>query len=329
MKVLLINRKNNSKEQSIEKLYNFIKPEFRKLNIDVSEMDNPYGFGILNMIRTIFYFRKHSKENIIHVTGQVNYAILLVRSDKVIITVHDLGLYRPLPRFRQWLFLLFWVYLPFRKAKIITVISEKTKEEIIKVMPSVLGKIRVIPNCLTSSISLKPNATQDNIRDILIVGTRSNKNLERSIKACSGLDVMLTIVGELTEDHRNLLIQYKVCFLNYIEISENELTEVYKKNQVLLFPSLYEGFGLPILEAQANDLFVITSEISPLIETAGNGAIFVNPYNVDSIREGINKVLEMGSEEKSKYLDNGKKNIDRFSVFNVALQYKKIYNELA
>jgi hypothetical protein len=75
------------------------------------------------------------------------------------------------------------VYLPFRKAKVIVAISEKTKQEIVEIMPSVARKVVIIPNCVTMEIAEDLVTNKSKTAKILIVGTRANKNIERSIKA--------------------------------------------------------------------------------------------------------------------------------------------------
>ena len=80
-----------------------------------------------------------------------------------------------------------------------------------------------------------------------------------------------------------------IIFKNKINISEEELQQIYFESDILCFPSLYEGFGLPILEAQASEVAVITSNISPTKEVAGKGAILVNPLDKNEIKKSIER----------------------------------------
>ena len=328
MEIKFLSRKDNPKEQSIEKLFYYLKNQFFARSFRIQEVKNPYGPGILNMFRSMLYFRKHTGNELIHVTGQIHFGILLLKSRKIVITVHDLGLYRPLGRFRKCFFLLFWVYLPFWKAHRIIAISQKTKEEIVEIMPSVANKIIVIPNCLTSEVEADIFEKSNSIPSILIVGTRSNKNIERSIRACAGLAIRLKIVGELSSEQSNLLAEMNILYDNYVSISECELTDVYRESDILLFPSLYEGFGLPILEAQAQNVLVITSNFEPMQSTSGRGALFVDPKDENMIRDAILQAINMTTEEKINLLQIGKDNVNAFNPSKIAECYIKVYKDL-
>ncbi len=328
MKVKFLTRKDNPKEQSIEKLFHYLREQFALRSIHMDEMKNPYGPGILNMFKSMLYFRKHAGQELVHVTGQIHFAVILLRSSKILITVHDLGLYRPLGWFRKWLFLVFWVYLPFWKAHRIIAISEKTRDEIIKVMPSVAHKVIVIPNCLTSQIEPIVSIKNNDMPRVLIVGTRSNKNVERSIRACANLGVRMHIVGELTQNQLAILLEMNILYDNYVSLSEYELKNIYESSDILLFPSLYEGFGLPILEAQAHNVLVITSNIEPMFSTAGSGAFFVNPLDESEIRQAIIRAVNISLEEKMKRLHLGKENVEAYKPATIADCYINVYKEL-
>lgn len=330
MKITLINRKRSEKEQSIEKLFGFIKDALmKKHNVMLTELENPYDSGFVNLIKSLFFFRKKvGKNNIVHITGQIHFAGILLKTKKVIITVHDLGFYRNLSFIRRLFFNWFYVILPFKLANVIVVISEKTKQEILSIIPSIQSKIEVIPNCVTSSIDTENFITQKNLETILIVGTRSNKNIERAIEALKGLKIKLIIVGPLNEVHKELLIKNTIHYKNLISISEELLNNVYRLSNILLFPSVYEGFGLPILEAQAKNTIVITSNIEPLKEVSGNAALFVNPLSVESIRSGIIKALSLSSEERMNLILQGKINLEKYSVNEVSEKYYKLYEKL-
>ena len=113
---------------------------------------------------------------------------------------------------------------------------------------------------------------------------------------------------------------------NFINISEEELLNYYDKADVLCFPSLYEGFGLPVLEAQARNCAVITSNISPLKEIAGNGAILVNPYNVQEIREAL-EILE-NEKIRLNLIIKGKDNLKNYLPEIIAQKYMLLYQKI-
>lgn len=328
MKIVYLNRKFDKNEISIEKVFSKIKEVINNKKIDYVEIENPYRNGILNLFKTIFYYRSITNKNdIVHITGQIHYAAIGLKTKKIIITVHDLGLYRNLSKLRLYFFKLFWIYLPFKKAKFIVAISEKTKEEIVNIMPSVKNKVIVIPNFVTIGIDYK-NIDKPKNNKILIVGTRSNKNLVRSIEALEGLDIELVIIGILDYELRNKLNNFNINYKNYYNVSESELKMFYKESNILLFASIYEGFGLPILEGQASNCIVVTSNIVPMSEVAGEYSILVDPYSIESIREGVIKAINLTFDERLQMIMYAKENLSKYQLENVCNQYIDLYEKL-
>ena len=92
--------------------------------------------------------------------------------------------------------------------------------------------------------------------------------------------------------------------------------------------SLFEGFGLPILEAQSQNCIVITSDLQPMNEVGGIGAIYANPTDVDSIKKALIKVISMSNEEHVNRITEGKKNVKKYSVDVVTDQYLQLYHKL-
>lgn len=107
-------------------------------------------------------------------------------------------------------------------------------------------------------------------------------------------------------------------------VSNEDLVVIYNLAQVLLLISFYEGFGLPILEAQACGTPVITSNISSMPEVAGEGAVFVNPYSVDQIAEAIRSATT-NKKLRDKMIRKGFKNVKKFSWEKTAKETVKVY----
>ena len=120
-------------------------------------------------------------------------------------------------------------------------------------------------------------------------------------------------------------LESKIKFLGFIE--EDELTVIYKQAEIFLYPSLYEGFGLPVLEAMACQIPVITSNVSSLPEVAGNAAIMVDPYSEKQIYEAILHLIEDENERK-QLINMGLENIKKFSWENAAKQTLSIYQQI-
>lgn len=323
MQVNFFNRFFHAEQISIEKLFNVIALELKKKNVEVKIYTNPYKFNPLGVLKALFYFRKNQiKVN--HITGDIHWVSMALNSKSTILTIHDIGGMFELKGIKKKIYFIFWIYLPIKKLKYVTVISKKTKEDIIKLIPWAANKIKVIYNCHTINNIYKGDKIFPLKPEILIVGTRSNKNIERIIEALEGISCNLNIVGSLSLSQKELLKKYRISYINYIQISDEELLELYKNAHIIPFISTFEGFGLPILEGQSQNCIIITSNIEPMVDIAGKGAIFVNPYDVASIRQGLNYVLSKPSI-RSKLIEDGRENIKRFDAENIASQYADLY----
>ena len=196
-----------------------------------------------------------------------------------------------------------WLYLdlPVRKALHITTISEKSRQEILDHSTCDPNKITIIPDPIDPLFtSIQPSspfprplstAVNPSSLQLLFLGTKPNKNLELTIAALYQLPVHLRIIGELESRQTKLLKKYRISYSNAFSISQEELLKEYINTDLVLFPSTYEGFGLPVIEAFASGKPVITSHISPMKEVAAHAALFIDPYSIASIREGIQQFI--------------------------------------
>ena len=100
-------------------------------------------------------------------------------------------------------------------------------------------------------------------------------------------------------------------FLGYV--SDEELSVLYSSCFAFIYPSYYEGFGLPVLEAQSLGVSVLTSNCSSLPEVSGDGALFVDPESVDDITRGMKEIID-NTELRKKLIEAGRKNLSRFST---------------
>ncbi len=198
-----------------------------------------------------------------------------------------------------------------RSDRILTV-SETSKNDILRRFKVPAEKIAVIYNAIDERFNVKPSDEQvQKVREryqldqqfVLYVGNiRPHKNLERLIDAFdrvrrSGFDhLRLLIIGDEISKypalrravHRHKLHKF-VRFLGFVPMET--LAVLYRLADVFVFPSLYEGFGLPPLEAMASGAPVVTSNVSSLPEVVGDAALLVDPYDPDSIAGGIRQVL--------------------------------------
>lgn len=157
----------------------------------------------------------------------------------------------------------------------------------------------------------------------LAVGVGYRKNIIRSIEAFEKYNnknyFRLVIVGNPTDG--SFKANQNVIFTGHV--TDLELKALYKNAEALLYPSLHEGFGLPILEAFSSNCPVITSNCSSMAEIAKKGAILVNPLSVDSIADGLNQL----EKHKSVILKNAKSRLKDFSWSKTARQTLKVYEK--
>ena len=217
----------------------------------------------------------------------------------------------------------FWIYLPVKKAKTIIAISNHTKNEIVRVTGCNPLKIIVIPCLISSHFKFFPKKFNKNCPVILHVGTAWNKNLDSHIKALKGISCQFNIVGLLTESQKKDLFHAGIRYQNFAQLSEMEMLGFYHSCDLLLFASLTEGFGLPILEAQSVGRVVITSRGGATEEVAGNGAVLVDPLSPEDIHKGILSVINNESL-RVHYISEGIKNKNKYIFQSIIDQHDKI-----
>lgn len=238
-----------------------------------------------------------------------------------------------------------WTSYSVRHAKKIFTISESSKHDIIKTY--VLPSERVVvtyPGVKMQKANVK---SQKSVlekygieRDyILFVGTiQPRKNIARLIEAFSKLkpktsNLSLIIVGKkgwLLEDilaaPKKFGVEKNVQFLDFVP--DEDLAIFYQKALFFILPSLYEGFGLPVLEAMANGCPVITSNVSSLPEAGGDAALYVDPNNVDDIANKMKTLLE-DEEVRNKLVEKGYQQAKKFSWEKTARETLAVLEEVA
>ncbi len=324
--VVQFQRKSASGAFSVERMFDDIRealpPDIRA----VVHVNRHLSRGILGRVRDMLRAMRLRGE-VNHVLGDVHYLMLLLPRRRSVLTILDCVSLERLGSFRRWVFQLLWYRLPLRKACQVTVISEFTRQSVIRLGGYPPERIHVIPPPLSREFVRQPRQPHLGRQRVLQVGTGANKNLERVMEAVQGLDVLLVIIGELSTLKCERLRALGISFENHVRLSREALVEQYRLADVVVFASLYEGFGLPIVEAQAIGRPVVTSRLDPMPEVAGGAACLVDPLDVADIRRGLCAVLD-NPVYAANLVQGGFSNVERFAPDRIAEQYAIVYRQV-
>jgi len=327
LKVNYIFRKRLPQYNSIEELFGVLQERLKgELSVCSQEL-NFSGGSPLIVLKNIFSFKKSSNQQVNHITGDVNY-MAIVTGRKSVLTVHDVHSVLKGSIFKRFYLKLVWFTMPALFVKRITVISEFTKSELSKVIPFAAHKIKVVYNPVNSKLVHFPKEKNTTYPNILLIGTKINKNLERTFEALNGIPCQLTIIGQLTKEQLALLKKYKLDYKTMFQIPYPAIIAAYESCDLVLFASIYEGFGMPIIEAQAIGRPVITSNIGAMKEIAGDSAYLVDPYKVEAIHTAV-KTMISDEALQDELIQKGQLNIKRFHINKIANDYLNIYKEVA
>ncbi|HKP70994.1 MAG TPA: glycosyltransferase family 1 protein [Pyrinomonadaceae bacterium] len=287
-----------------------------------------FGPGIGGIIRNLLSFKPFADADIYHVTGEITYLILKLPPAKSVLTIHDLTVLNYRKGLRRWAVKKLLFELPAKRAKYLTVISAATRDELVRVTGCDPGKIRIIENALDEEMTPmeKPpfNVERPNI---LQVGTTPYKNIPNLVRAIKGLSCTLTIVGDPDKETRRLLEEKKIAHRIEESLGTEAMREEYRKADIVAFCSMFEGFGLPIIEAQAMRTPLVTSNVDPMRSVAGDGALLVDPQDPSDIRRGIESIIRDESL-RLELVERGLSNVKRFDPATVAANYAELYEEM-
>jgi len=262
-----------------------------------------------------------------HVTGDAHYLTFGLPQCRTVLTIHDCGRISELAGLRRFLYRKIWFDESARRAKIVTVISEFTKEQVGKLTNISSSRIKVIYNPIMPGFTYSPKEFNKKSPKILQIGTAGNKNVERLITALSGLRCQLLIVGLPTAKQERLLKDNSVQFEVRVGLSDEELRDCYRESDLVTFCSTYEGFGMPVTEAQAIGRPLVASNVTSIPEIGGAGAQYIDPFSVDSIRSGVLRVIESPTL-RDEIVGRGLDNIRRFDPVTTAGMYLECYENV-
>jgi len=285
-------------------------------------------------------------ENRIDILHGPNFYLPLRGKTPMAVTIHDLSS-QFFPGQHSFKHRLSQKFLrpSMKKAERIIAVSEFTSQEIGRYCPSAEGKIRVVHNGVGENFVPAGDVAKAEIvqryglpdRFALFVGTlEPRKNVGHLIeafgKASNIEDLKLVIAGgkgwlydEIFESVKKLGLEDRVIFPGYIP--SEDLPALYSSAEFFCYPSIYEGFGLPVLESMACGTPVLTSFNSSMSEVAGEAALLADPMDIDSISEGISK-LASEEELRKNLAERGLWRAKKFSWKSCATKTLDIYREI-
>lgn len=322
-------------------------------NVKLNRIEYPDISKVTGVNRIVEYFaypfivkKKVVKDNIKHITRQdLAFLLELVDLKKTIVTCHDIipiayyGTRNPIWKLNA---------RGLRKAERIITVSEFSKKDISKYIKYPEEKIEIIPPAVDHGLYyqnrnrgvLKRYGIGEDEKVILYVGAEEpRKNVQFLINSFSKLknkipQVKLLKVGmpnylgvreKLLKQIESLNLQKNVIFTGYV--SENELAEIYNAVDLFVFPSLYEGFGMPPLEAMACGTPVITSNTSSLPEVVGDAAIVADPYDLESFTDKMYTLLT-DQTSRENIIKKGLARSKIFSWEEAARKTRKVYEQV-
>lgn len=222
------------------------------------------------------------------------------------------------------------------KARHIVTISESSKSDIVKhfgIKPSAIDIIypSVSKEFENPPVGASTKSYGNYILAVSSIDPRKNFiGLIKAFKACNLEDTKLLIVGTEHKVFANNDIRSEVAgdkrivFTGYV--TDDELVILYRDALVFAYPSFFEGFGIPPLEAMACGCPTLVSNTTSLPEVCGNASVYVNPYNIDSIRNGLMSILS-NTGLRSSLVEKGYKQIKKFSWAESAQKLNTIIDE--
>jgi glycosyltransferase involved in cell wall biosynthesis len=270
---------------------------------------------------------------------------------KSVVTIHDcihLRFPQYLPNRLAYAYARSSLWFATHRSNRVLTVSEASKRDILRYFRVPDRKIDVIYNAIDERFGAPPTSEEiERVRDryqlnapfVLYAGNiKPHKNLERLIEAFHTLrrgdleHVKMLIIGDEISKYatlRRAVHRYKlhkhVRFFGFVP--DKTLAVLYRLARAFVFPSLYEGFGLPPLEAMASGTPVITSNLSSLPEVVGDAALLIDPYDADAIADAMRRVL-LDSDLREDLRQRGLRRVAEFSWDRSVRRIREIYEEV-
>ena len=314
---------------STENFYYNLFKNFKHKKIEIKFKICPLvSKGILNRIYLCIW-AFFNQGNINHICGDINFISIFMSKKKTVNTFLDFYSMQRLKSLKKLIYKIFWIKIPFLKSESVITISNNTLRELNNYI-DIKGKkkIHVIGISVSNNFKKKLKKKISKTPKILVVGTSINKNILNIITSLKNIYCELILVGQLNDQIINELNLNNIKYRNLVSIKMKKLIYEYYNSDILLFPSNYEGFGVPILEAQTIGRPVITSNLEPMISIAGEGAFFVNPKKPKEISEAIKTIIKNEKLRLSK-INKGFINVKRYKNSIILNEHLKVYKEVS
>lgn len=311
----------------------FVAPRNIK-NIEIADELDVIGFGFLSghlweQIELPFFLNKNDDCLVVNLC---NTAPILYK--KKMVVIHDVAFERFPENFSFSFRLLYKLMIPIlmRSSDFVVTVSEFSKKEIIDIYGALSDAIGCIPCAVGSDfIPIFGNIKQPIILAVSSLSPQKNfKSLIKAFTSIESPEVVLTIVGD---SHKNFSSN---DFLSEIEgnpnikmlgrVSDKDLINLYSSALCFVYPSFYEGFGLPPLEAQACGCPCLVANAASLPEVLGDSALFCDPHSIEDIESKLRLIIE-DEVLRMDLTKKGKANVNRFSWNKSALKMKKMIDE--
>lgn len=327
--VTLLMRPRTTRGYSIEAVFDTVAAHLPP-DIAATVLVQPHpSRGLWPRLGGIWHARRATRQApVVHMTGDAHYLLLGLPRGKAVLTVHDCDFVERAHGLKRFVLWLVWLRLPAARAAAITVVSEQSKRQLLRWLRIDPSLVEVIENPLSKPLPRDDRPFDAARPRLLMIGTGPHKNIERVAEAVAGLPVVLEVIGRLPADQLARLHAGGLAVEIRHDLSDAELAQAYGRADILMFPSLAEGFGLPILEAQAVGRPVITSDRAPMRDVAGKAALLVDPEDAGAIRAAVERLIAE-PDLRARLVAEGFDNLAHYAPDRAAARYADLYRRIA